>query len=254
MRIYSSIPVELCIYSLTKSKVNHLKLLIYLKHISTGRVSNDTTQYKMWANDIEVSSRFVREAIRWMIKEKWITVNSKRNELRITSYFQICRRLKFKCHLAAKFDGDDFSKLRSFCAAAATTYYIRRKNWTDRKRRAVSKMGDTITTRNSNRKGYSTLPVRYLARCLGVSASCANNYKMLAKKNGWLTVKRNVTSIKDNSDKPIACDVFDVFVSNDELNKGRFRRGLKHLKVVDSDLIRSNVICTTKRFKRGEKL
>ncbi len=251
--IYSSIPVELCKYALTESKPNHLKLLVYLKHVASGHVRMDTSLYKYWAVDLNVSERWIRDAIVWMIKNKWISVNNKKQSLRIVSYLQICRRLNLKCNLAAKFDGYELSTFKSFCCAVSLAYFIRRKNYVDKNRRSVSKMADTRKSRNRNPKGYSTLPVRYFAKCLGVSASTANNYKKLAERSRFISVKRQITNFTNSGDVKITKDLLPVLM-HDEDAIGRLRIGRKYLKFVDCDLIKLNIICGRKCFRNGEKM
>lgn len=252
--IYSSIPVELCIYGLINSKVNHIKLLVYLKHIASGHVKQDTSLYKFWASDLGVSERWIREAISWMIKEKWITVNGKMKSLRVVSYYQICRQLKFTCNLSAKFDGSDFEEFKNFCCAVALTFFLRRKNYIDKNRRPVSKMADTRKSRNRNLKGYIELPIRYFATCLGVSVSTANNFKISARNSGMVSVKRQIVTITDFEGKCLQKNVSSVFFKSDKGFAGRLRIGKKYLKCVESDLIKSNIVCTKKCFKNGEKL
>ena len=253
--IYSSIPVELCIYGLTKSKINHLKLLVYLKHIASGHIRMDPSLYKCWAVDLQVSERWIRDAIAWMIKQRWITINNRKKSLRIVSYLQICRGLNFKCNLAAKFDGDDFVAFKAFCCAAAMTYWLRRKNWMDKNRRSVSQMADTSKSRNQPQKGFSTLPIRYFAKCMEVSSTTANNFKKLAKSSGYISVKRQINKLTDSGDKPFSKEILVFFKTvADSEACGRLRTGKKYLKIVDSDLIRSNIVCSKKSFKNGEKM
>ena len=252
--IYSSIPVELCIYGLTHQKINHLKLLVYLKCFTNGKAQISTAKRNAWACDIGVSEKWIISAIKWMIREKWITINSKKNEYRITSYFKICRRLQLTCNLAAKFEAEDFRGFRGFCCAVGLTYFLRRKKWIDRNGRSVSKMDDTSTNRNPSKKGYVTLPIRYFAKCLGVSVSSANNFKKLAESSGWIKVKPQIAKLLAHGDKPITKDGYEVFAYAEGKIVGRLRRGTKYLKIVEADLIKSSVICSKKRFKNGEKL
>jgi hypothetical protein len=115
-------------------------------------------------------------------------------------------------------------------------------------------MADTSKNRNRSPKGYSTLPIRYFAKCLGISESSANNYKKLAQSSGWIIVKRQITIIKDLKGKPLNKDL--LFFAKSVINEdaGKLRVGSKFLKKVDCDLIKSNVICARKCFKNGEKI
>ena len=90
---YTSIPVDLCQYALINNRVNHLKLFLYLKTTSSGHISmKNYNLYSAWASDLELSERTIRNLFKWLIKNKWLTVNSKRVSYRIISYKQLNRK------------------------------------------------------------------------------------------------------------------------------------------------------------------
>jgi len=247
--IYTTIPVGLCEYALKNRKVNHLKLYVYLKHISDGYVPYDPSVFKLWATDIGCSKRWIYEGLNWLIKNKWITVNGKRNSLHIVSYETICKRLDVFHKVAALYEPDDFTSLDAFCAASVIVFYMRRKAWMDRKRRPVSKMGDTNTNRKSYPKGFNTLPVRYLAKCLAVSDATANNYKQKAIKESLIEVNRQIITQTDDRGEKLSKDKILVYRHIHAPNNGRLRTGTKYLKMVEADLIKSHLILKCKRYK-----
>jgi len=251
--IYTTIPVGLCEYALKNTRVNHLKLYVYLKHISDGYVPYDPSLFKLWDTDIGRSKRWIYEGLNWLIKNKWITVNSKRNSLHIVSYEIICKRLDVFHKVAALYEPDDFKSLDAFCAATAIVFYMRRKAWMDKKRRPVSKMGDTNTNRKSYPKGFYTLPVRYFSKCLNVSDSTANNFKQKAIKGKLIEVQRQIITQTDDKGEKLSKDKILVYREVDAPNNGSLRRGTKHLKAVEADLIKSHLIIKRKRFKHDAK-
>lgn len=251
--IYTTIPVGLCEYALLNKKVNHLKLYIYLKHTSEGYIPHDPQLYKYWATDIECSKRWVYQGLQWLIKNKWITVNSKRNVLHIIGYKQLCKKLGIHESVAVVYEPEDFSRLKEFCAGALTTYYLRKKAWMDKKRRPVSLMDDTTMSRNFYPKGFYSLPVRYLSKCIDISPSTANNYKQQALKGGFIEVKKQLITLIDNKGRKLSKDKISVYKQIEHTNCGRLRLGTKYLKIVDSDLIKSLLIMKRKRFKYDAK-
>lgn len=251
--IYTTIPVGLCEYALKNRKVNHLKLYVYLKHISDGHIPHDPSLYECWATDIECSKRWIYEGLDWLIKNKWITVNSKRKSLRIISYQQLCKRLCIIAEIAAVYEPEEFTYLTNFCAAVVISYNCKRKAWLDKKRRPVSKMGDASTSRNFCSKGYYTLPIRYLSKCLGVSDATANNYKQKAVKAGLIEVKKQVVIQTDVEGNKLSKDKILVYKEVDASNSGRLRIGSKYLKMVEADQIKPYILLKRKRYDFDEK-
>jgi hypothetical protein len=248
--IYTSIPVELCKYALINRKTNHLMLFVYLKHISSGHLRFDTSLYKVWATDLNISERTVRNCITWLIKNKWITVNNKRKSLRIIQYSQLCRKLDLSRKLSCIYEPEDFSKFINFCCAVVITYYLNSKYWMDRKRRSVFKMGNTSTNRNSYSYSFKTMPIRYLAKCLDVSNATANNYKKMAIEANFLTIKSQVNIITDDNGVKLSKELITVFKHEEKSITGRLRLGKKYLKFVEADLIKSDIILKRKVYKQ----
>ncbi|MBT0572676.1 hypothetical protein PG294_09445 [Riemerella anatipestifer] len=219
--IYTTIPVDLCEYALVSRKINHLLLFVYLKHISSGHVRFDTSLYKYWATDLGVSEKTIRSCIKWLIKKKWITVNNKRNTLRIISYGQLKRKLRLKGKSAIIYEPDDFSGFSKFCCGVAVTKIFRLIRWMNRKR-SVSKMAYTSTSRSKSSKGFQPIPLKRLAKSLKVSNSTANNYKKKAKEAGFIETKRQVTTLTDTNDDKILKENLYVFNSLCILNNTDF--------------------------------
>lgn len=246
--IYHTIPVGLCAYALMSRKINHLKLYVYFKHIASGHLRYDTSLCKHWASDLDMNERTVRNCMKWMIKKKWITVNSKKESIRIIGFQQLKLKLKIKSDAAVVFEQEDFSEFFSFCCAAVITYYIRLKSFKSRAKQSGSKMVGSRKNCSSAQKGFYTLPVLYLAKCLKVSKSTANNYKIKAVNSKFIEVKRQVTTIKDEEGNKISKNEILTFQSNSE-NVGIFRLGRKYLKKVEADLIKSELKLKRKRSK-----
>lgn len=245
--ICTTIPVDLCEYALVSRKINHLLLFVYLKHISSGHVRLDTSLYKHWATDLGVSEKTIRSCIKWLIKKKWITVNNKRNTLRIISYEQLKRKLNLKGNSAIIYEPNDFSGFNKFCCGVAVTRIFRLIRWMNRKR-SVSKMADTSTSRSKSSKGFQPIPLKRLAKSLKVSSSTANNYKMKAKEAGFIDTKRQVTTLTDINGGKILKENLSVCKYVLGNVAGRLRTGTKFLKIVEADLIRSNMKFKKKCF------
>jgi len=245
--IYTTIPVDLCEYALVSRKTNHLLLFVYLKHIASGHVRFDTSLYKHWATDLGVSERTVRNCIKWLIKSKWITVNNTKKSLRIISYKQLNEKLGLQGNSAVIYEPDDFSGFNEYCCGVAITKIFRLIRWMNRKR-SVSKMADTSTSRSKSSKGYQSIPLKRLAKSLKVSSSTANNYKVKAKDAGYIETKRQITTITDIKGNKVLKENLSVcrYVLGNVA--GRLRAGTKFLKFVEADLIKSNMKFKKKCF------
>lgn len=251
--IYTTIPVQLCQYALLNGMTNHLKLYVYFKHIASGHLERKSSLYERWGVDVELSEKTVRKIINELIQKKWITVNSKRNSLRIISYAQLCRKLDIKSKMCVIYEPEEFSGFREFCCAAVYTYQANVKSWRGKNRLSVSKMVGTSKNSNLHLKGYKTLPIRYFAKSVGVSISTANSFKQAAVKAGYIEVKRRVVNITDSNGKKIDRDMLSVIAIANEDLAPRLRIGKKYLKNVEADLIKSLLIIKKKRFKYREK-
>ena len=251
---YTSIPVDLCQYALINNRVNHLKLFLYLKTTSSGHISmKNYNLYSAWASDLELSERTIRNLFKWLIKNKWLTVNSKRVSYRIISYKQLNRKLGFTNPKCFVFE-EEFSKLKSFCSASVCTQAAKRKRYFDKiKRQSVSKLGDTSKNCNSRRNNLE-LSTSYLASFLGVSKTTAHNIKKDATKFHLLEIKSQKNYLLDKLGNKIEQDKMMIFRKNNQKLSGRLRTKKGFIAVIESNLVKSNLIMKTKRFKYRENI
>lgn len=247
-RLHTTIPVQLCEYVLLNGKSNHFALYLYLKHNSDGYIGFDSSQYKHWAVDLNKSERWIRSAMKWLIKNKWITVNSNRKVLNIISYKNLCRKLKIYATSGAIYEQEDFSDLKGFLCAVVIIYHLRKKRWMEKKGWSVFKMGYAKTNHLIFPKGFHSMPISYIAKCLEVSQSTANNFKKAAEKSGYIDVKRQITTLTDDKGEKISKDLlYLIRKTNPQFGK-RLRVGKKYLKLVESDLIKPEVKLKRKRL------
>lgn len=240
----------LCSYALVNRKVNHLKLYIYFKQIASGHVKYSNDNIKAWANDINLSERWVRDALRWMIQNGWITVNTKRNSYRVVSYEQLCRKLDINSKSAAIYEQDDFSKFKEFCCAVVITYCLKYKVFSDKKNnQPVSSLTDPSMSWYFFSKGYYTLPINYLAKFLGVSSSTANNFKKCAISYNFINVKKHFRPLFGNDGLKLGIEHLHGFKKAFPSIAGRVRSNGSFLSIVDADFIKSEIYTKRKRYK-----
>ncbi|MFV0541364.1 MAG: hypothetical protein ACK5MZ_09035 [Aestuariibaculum sp.] len=260
-KFYTTLPVGICIYALRNRKVNQVKLYIYLKSIASGHIKYDSTIYdysKQWAKDLNCHPKTIKSRIDWLIKKNWITINSKSKSIRIVSYKQICAKNNIDTKRAAIFEPNHYNNFKAFCIGVAMMHFRNRKKWNDRRSVSNKTNSDTSKNRNASPKGFYPMPNLYLAKCLGVSKTTAYKFKKEAIKYGYIIRKKQKSFIYtgDNKLRKDAMEMYAFSLCLDDMEDKarRLRKGKKYLKIIESDLVKTDsIILKTKRLTYDEK-
>jgi len=251
-RTYTSIPVSLCEFALVNRKINQVKLYIYLKLISDGYVvMGNGCRYKQWSDAIGVHEKTVKSSFKWLVQQKWITVNSNRNAIRIISYKNLSRKLGLNLktgYLCEVEQVRDFKQLKALCCAIVITYYLDRKRFFD-KRQSGRITGRPITNCKKKRTFYP-MPNSYLAHCTKVSIATAYRYKHEAKMSRLIKTKSNDSILETLQGEKISLDLYSIVLKgilNDE-QPNRLKKGKNCLKWEEATLIKSNLITKKKEY------
>lgn len=249
MRGYTNIPVSLCEFALVNRKINQLKLYIHLKLNSDGFVVYNEKSYKEWSKEIGISYKTVKSSLYWLIKNKWITVNGKRNALHIISYKKLGQKLGLNFKSGILFEPTslaDYEYFKAFCCATVICYYLNKKRYFDRQ--SVIRKG-VATTNYTRKSGFYPMPNGYLAKCLGVSLATAFRFKKEAEDAGFIETKAGFRYLEDSQGRRAKKEHYELvkYVSAMEGLSNRLRKGKKYLKWVESDLIH----CVLKTKKKG---
>lgn len=250
MRTITNIPVSLCEYALINRKVNQLKLYIYLKLSCKGYIEYNQTSIHKWSKEIGVHAKTVKSSFEWLVKNRWITVNSKRQALNIISYNRLKSRLQMKGITGVLIELStckDYEYFRALCCAIVVTYYLRRKRYFDRRSERI--FGGSITNRNKINSFYP-MPNIYLAKCIKISISTACRIKQEAESAGYIETKGDYCYLVMSNGNKISSNHFDIMRSESlkEGNPDFLRRGRKYIKKVCSDLIKSHITCKRKGY------
>ena len=168
---YTNIPILLCEFALVNRKVNQLKLYIYLKLNSEGYIEFDDLNFKKWADQIGVSERTIKTSLSWLIKEKWLTVNGKRNVIHVISYKKLKKKLNLNFKTGILFEPVErisYLYFRAFCCASVIQYYLGKKRYFERQSVTIKGVANKNCKIN---RGFYPMANSYLAKCLGVSLS-----------------------------------------------------------------------------------
>jgi len=183
-----NIPVTLINYALSNKIVNQFKVYIYLKSICSGhfRVHGDFVSNACLDLDIQDRRTFSKN-LRWLLNNRWVTLNSKTGSYRIVSYDRLCYRLKIKGFTNVAFCRDYFKSFRPFLYAASMTTQVRIKNRSIRQ--PVWKEGRTRKSMSTGEKleKIDTLPVRYMGKVLDLDYSTISLYKKAACEVGYIS-------------------------------------------------------------------
>ena len=248
MKTQTNIPVLLCEYVLKNRKINQFKLYIHLKLISDGYVTYNSQDFKNWSMTIGVDIKTIKSSLKWLIDNKWITVNSKRNVLHVISYKKLTKRLGLNFSSGYLYELEDYKYLKALCCAIIITRYLDRKRYFDKKQSECID-GRSNTNCRKRRDGFYPMANSYLAECIGVSIATAYRYKKTAEEVGYIDTKENHSIMTTKKGDYINPSDFAV-LQKGWLNDGYpniIRKGKKCIKIVEADLIRTNI-----KFKKKD--
>ncbi len=247
---YTTLPIGLCKYALVNRKINQLKLYLYLKLTSSGYIryeDNINEHITNWSIELNLDRKTVSSSFKWLIENKWITVNSISKALHIKGYSALAKKLKLIIKSSVIYEPTDFKDLKGICCASVIIYYRNKLKYFNRKNKSVVNMRLTKKNLKLLKNGSYFLPLTYIAKSLKISKSTANNFKKIALEFGFIERSRNVYTVTDSNENPILKEAY-YSCSKQILNNGRLRRGKKYLKMVGEDIISSNIHLKKFRF------
>ena len=246
MRSFTNIPIALCRYALVHRKLNHVKLFIYLKLNSDGYMPYSKGCFKHWAQELEIHEKTIKSCFEWLLKRRWITVNSKRGAFRVISYRCLSIKMNFSIKTGYYLESENLKYFQGLCSAIVIVFYLGKKRWLDKQ--SGNNKGFPIT--NCSRS-YSFYPMAnsYLAKCLGVSIATACRYKQNAEEYGYIETKSNYRFLEDRLGK-VKIAEFPIYLIalNFEEMPNRLRQGRKYIKWVEADLIKPIIRCKKKGY------
>lgn len=245
--LYTNVPVELCKYGIVNRKINHVKLYLYLKLTSDGFIKFTNSIYeftKDWSKELKTSSKSIKNHLAWLIENKWVTINSKTNGLRIISYHNLSSKLKLNFKSGVIYESEDFSDFEPFCYG---TIVIKCRNLLRFiNKQSAPKEEHANTNCYLYPKGFYPLACSYLAKYIQVSKTKAHKIITVANKSGCIEVKKSYTFLRDENGSKIPNSHFYALrksLAIDDIQMyRRVRRGKKFLKIVSSNIIKPQSI------------
>lgn len=193
MNDFANIPLELCTYAIKEHSVTKVKLYVYLKTITPGHIKLQSDIVKKSCLDLQFkSAKTFYTNFNWLVDQGWITRFNNSDNYHVNNYAHLHKLLKFKSAWGAIYEPLDFINFKGFLAAVIITNYMRRKRGSD-KRKERSK-GRSDYKRIPTSVSYN-LPVKYLAKALGMPPSSVFELYKLASQSDWLIIERTYTNL-----------------------------------------------------------
>jgi hypothetical protein len=246
-KAYTTIPIGVIERAIVGRKLNHLKIYIYLKCISSGHLHINSESKKAWAKEIGITTKTLENCLQWLLKNRWLSLNSKRSSLRVVSYKQLKRKYKYKFQTGVIFDRENFNDFRAFCNGALIMFCINYKKFLDKEKRVpIANNGVISMSTRSYPKTYYGLPVRFLAKFYKVSTTTAYNMKTDAEKAGFIKVKNGETVYPTcPNGQPITREAIKYLYP--EYDKSHIVITGKGVGIKTADLIKGNIHLKRKR-------
>jgi hypothetical protein len=190
-----NIPITLINHVLTNKIVNQFRLYIYLKSVCSGHFKVDGDFISKTCTFLEIKTdRTFFKNLKWLIKNKWITVNSKTGNHRIISFDRLCKKLELKGNTGVVFTNDNFIDFRPFIYAASILAKVRNRNWIIRQ--PVRMEGGTRKSMSTMEilRDTDTMPVRLMGKAMDLGFSTISRYKNAASDAGLISLHPNYES------------------------------------------------------------
>jgi hypothetical protein len=156
--------------------------------------------------------------------------------------------MMFDNNSSALWESEDYNMFKPFCCSAVISFYRNKKRFIDH-RRSATNMERASMNRKRDKDFYS-IPIQYIATCIGVSKTTANSYIKIAIESGMIEVKKDIKTLKTETGKPITLEHYSSLKISYKgyVFNGRLRRGKKYVKLICANRIKSNLHLKHKRY------
>lgn len=194
-RNYLNIPISLCAFALTKNHIPELQLYCWLKTQCSGyfRLSNQLVFIGI--RQLSTTKNTFKKRLKWLLKNRWITLNSKTGYYHINSFLVLHNRTGSTFNKAALWEYYDFSQFKEFVYTAVLLNLAKTKWHYERK--LLKEQGRNVVKAGIKKRGSATcrdlpsfsLPLLYAAKKLNTNKTFIASMKNAAKCAGFMVVK-----------------------------------------------------------------
>ena len=197
-----NIPIELLVFALSNRKVNQVRLYLYLKCQCSGHMPWNQETIEKIKTDLHIKeTRTIHSNLKWLLKNSWVVMNSKRGVIRIVSYLVLSQKLQFSSATGALFNTDQFHNFRPFIYAAVLTYYLKYKH-------RIAKQSERKKGRSITNCSFQDMPAQYLASILKLGKSTTIRYRQKAWDAGFIKMKHRYKPLYIPLDELEFCRIY----------------------------------------------
>lgn len=194
MPTYLNIPVSLCLYSLKRKQTTYFQLFCWLKTQCSGHFKLDNVLTYKGIVQLGITRQTLSNRLNWLLKHKWISLNSKTKNYHINSFKVIHRRTHSTILSGVLWDDYDFKNFQAFEAAVVLYHIARKKRWYEKELgKEKSRLAKVGMHKGRSRKnpGYPSfsLPLKYAAKILNLDTRTIARRKKDAMQAKFLSVK-----------------------------------------------------------------
>lgn len=206
------IPIELIFKVVQNNMIRQFQLFIYLKCNSCGHIQNSRNLKSDLASAIGVTRNTITTYLKELRQIHWIGYNAKTNIYLIRSFKTILaiENIKFKRRFI--FNYRNINQFEAFIGASIyihfAKYNIRRElRYNSGKFRRAASRKRVANQPSQFPSSSSTVSIRIVAECLGITSYQAHRLKTKAARAGLIIVKTNYKIYKEN---PLALKYADL--------------------------------------------
>jgi hypothetical protein len=197
MPTYLNIPVSLCVYSLKRKQTAYFQLFCWLKTQCNSHFKLDNALTYKGIIQLEITRQTLLNRLNWLLKNKWIGLNTKTKNYHINSFKVIHRRTHSEILSGVLWYAYDFKNFQAFVAAVVLYHIARKKRWYE-KELAKERFGKKVSARMYKTRSHKSngalsffLPLTYAAKALKTDTSNIRRLKKMAHQANFLQAKNN---------------------------------------------------------------
>jgi hypothetical protein len=193
-----SIPVSLCFYAVQNRSISNLQLFCWLKQNCNHRFTISNQLLFKAITELNITRQTFKIRLNWLLKNKWVSRNSKKNSWHLNSFSIIHHKTNFKIKKAAVWDETNFRKFNAFVVAAVLSYFAKRKAYIDKQQIRLEngnrpvRMKKAHPMMNMVSRSFN-LPLNYFSNATNIPKSTIQKMKLLAKAHSFIEIKNSFT-------------------------------------------------------------
>lgn len=183
------IPTDLCAFAIRKKFIRPVQVYTLLKSLCDGRICLTTIYKKKIAGEIGLTSvKAVNNNINLLRKRNWLVYDKLTRCFFIRGYDRVMQIEQLENRTRAEFHLKDIRKLKAFLIGAVIAKLVKHQKW--RKTRGPERSKGRSKPSSRDRQIYYPVANLALSKILGISISTAFEFKKVACKAGYITIKK----------------------------------------------------------------